>query len=111
MLWLLTGTVLAGDLAITNANLIPITSPPVENASIVIKDGKIWALGSDVEIPNGIKVYDAQGKYLMPGIIDVHSHMGVYSWPSTRAHGDGNEASEPVTAFVKAEDSESSLNS
>ena len=41
----------------------------------------------------------------MPGIIDVHSHMGVYSWPSARAHGDGNEASEPVTAFVKAEDS------
>ena len=41
----------------------------------------------------------------MPGIIDVHSHMGVYPWPSARAHGDGNEATAPVTARIRAEDS------
>jgi imidazolonepropionase-like amidohydrolase len=62
-------------------------------------------MGTDVEIPPGIKVIDAEGKYLMPGIIDVHSHMGVYSWPGSKAHGDGNEATEPITAFVRAEDS------
>ena len=105
MLWLFVGSVMAGDFAITNANLIPITSAPIENASIVVENGKISSLGKNIEIPEGMEVYDAQGKYLMPGIIDVHSHMGVYSWPSARAHGDGNEASEPVTAFVKAEDS------
>ena len=56
MLWLVTGAAFAGELAITNANIIPITSPPIANASIVIQDGKILSVGTDIEIPPGIEV-------------------------------------------------------
>ena len=105
MIWLLTNTLWAGDFALINAHLIPVTSPDIPNGTIVVQDGIIRDLGSNVKIPNGIEVIDAKGSYLLPGIIDVHSHMGVYSWPSTRAHSDGNEATEAVTAFVRAEDS------
>ena len=73
--------------------------------TVLISEGKIVAVGADVVVPDGAEVVDASGGYLMPGIIDVHSHMGVYPWPSARAHGDGNEAIDPVTARVRAEDS------
>ena len=95
----------AGDLAITNATVFPIDGPVIENGHVLVSDGKIKAIGPDISIPEGTETIDATGKFLMPGIIDVHSHMGVYPWPGANAHSDGNEASEPITAFVKAEDS------
>lgn len=95
----------AGDFAITNATVFPIDGPVIEKGHVLVSDGKIKAVGSDINIPDGTETIDGSGKFLMPGIIDVHSHMGVYPWPGANAHGDGNEASEPVTAFVRAEDS------
>jgi len=93
------------DLAIVGATVLPISSPPISDGTVLIADGKIVAVGSDLTVPEGTQVVEAQGSFLMPGIIDVHSHMGVYAWPSARAHGDGNEAIDPVTARVRAEDS------
>ncbi|MDP6935030.1 MAG: amidohydrolase, partial [Myxococcota bacterium] len=95
----------AADLAIVNANLIPVSADPLEDATVLVTDGRIEALGVDLVIPEGTPTVDAAGGYLLPGIVDVHSHMGVYPWPSARAHGDGNEAVEPVTARVWAGDS------
>ena len=95
----------AADVAIQGATVLPVSSEPIENGTVLIRDGTIAAVGQDVSIPEGTTIVDASGMYLMPGIIDVHSHMGVYPWPSARAHGDGNEATAPITARVRAEDS------
>ena len=95
----------AADMAIVGATIFPVSSPPIENGTVLIQDGKIAAVGTDLQIPDTAVQVNARGQFLMPGIIDVHSHMGVYPWPSASAHGDGNEAVDPITARVRAEDS------
>jgi imidazolonepropionase-like amidohydrolase len=90
--------------AIKGATVLTVTKGVIANGTVVIKDGKIAAVGRDVAIPEGATVIDAAGKFLMPGIIDTHSHMGVYSWPEVPANSDGNEATHPIMAHVRAED-------
>jgi imidazolonepropionase-like amidohydrolase len=96
---------LAADLAIINANILPISEEPIAGGVVLIEDGRIAAVGFGLEVPEGTEVYDAQGRWLTPGLIDVHSHMGVYPWPDAGAHGDGNEATAPATPRVWAGDS------
>lgn len=106
MMWLIwIQAALAADLAIVGATVLPVSGPAIEQGVVLIDQGKISAVGADVAVPEGTPTVDGSGQYLMPGIIDVHSHMGVYPWPGARAHGDGNEAVEPVTARVWAGDS------
>ena len=73
------------ELAIVGATVLPVAAPPIPGGTVLISEGKIVAVGADVAVPDGAEVVDASGGYLMPGIIDVHSHMGVYPWPSARA--------------------------
>ncbi|MGD8325549.1 MAG: amidohydrolase [Sphingomonadales bacterium] len=77
----------------------------IKNGSVLIQDGKIVAVGQDIAAPQGAKIIDASGKWVTPGIIDVHSHLGVYPSPGVSPHNDGNEATDPVTADVWAEHS------
>jgi imidazolonepropionase-like amidohydrolase len=96
----------AADLAIVHARLLPISGPAVDDATVLVTGGRIEAIGAGLVVPPGTPtVVDATGKWLMPGIIDVHSHMGVYPWPGADAHGDGNEATDPLTPQVWAGDS------
>ena len=74
-------------------------------ATVLVRDGKIAAVGPDVAVPAGVATIDAAGRFLLPGIVDTHSHMGVYPWPGTEANADGNEATSPITPEVRAEDS------
>lgn len=94
----------AADLAIVHATVLPVTAPTIEDGTVLVHDGRITAVGRDLAIPAGATVVDAAGAWLMPGIIDAHSHMGVYPWPDTNAHGDGNEAVEPFTPRAWAGD-------
>jgi len=71
---------------------------------LLVADGKIVEMGQSLS-QSGVNVIDASGKWLTPGIIDIHSHMGVYSAPSVSTSSDGNEATSPVTAEVWAEHS------
>ncbi|MFT5685006.1 MAG: imidazolonepropionase-like amidohydrolase [Myxococcota bacterium] len=102
---LLLTSALAAELAIINANILPISEDPIEGGVVLIEDGRITAVGFGIEVPEGAEVFDAQGRWLTPGLIDVHSHMGVYPWPGTEAHGDGNEMTAPSTPRVWAGDS------
>ena len=102
---LLVSGALAADLAIINANILPISEEPIEEGVVLIEDGRITAVGYGIEVPEGTEVHDAQGRWLTPGLIDVHSHMGVYAWPGSKAHGDGNEATDPSTPRVWVGDS------
>ena len=77
------------ELLIKGGTILTVTHGRIENGSIYIKDGKIVAVGKDVTAPATATVIDASGKYVMPGIIDAHSHMAL--------DGDVNEATSPVT--------------
>ncbi|MBL8980045.1 MAG: amidohydrolase family protein [Gemmatimonadetes bacterium] len=90
---------------IRNATIMTAAGPELSGASLLIQDGKIVAVGRDLAAPAGARVVDGTGKFVTPGLIDTHSHLGVYSAPGTFAEGDGNEATNPVTAQVWAEHS------
>ena len=89
---------------ITNVTILTGTGEKLLNSTVLVENGKISQLGSDVPVKS-IKVIDGQGKWLTPGIIDVHSHLGVYPSPSVESHMDGNEMTQPNTSEVWAEHS------
>src|SRR5438067_10895092 len=90
---------------IRNATIMTAAGQEVPNGSIVLKDGRIVAVGAKVDAPADAVVVHGTGKYVTPGLIDDHSHLGVYAAPGTFAESDGNEATNPVTAEVWAEHS------
>ncbi len=94
-------------LVVRGARIHTVTGPIIENGTLVVTEGKITDVGpSDkVAIPAGAKVIDAAGKVLIPGLVDSHSHLGVYSRPGVTANSDGNETTDPVTSVVRALDS------
>ena len=77
----------------------------IENGDVLIENGRISAVGTGLEAPDGATVIDATGRYVTPGVVDIHSHLGAYPSPSVSAHSDGNEATQPVTAEVWVEHS------
>jgi imidazolonepropionase-like amidohydrolase len=95
----------SAPLVIRNVNIMTAAGPTITNGMISVADGKIVAVGQTVSIPQGATVIDGAGKYVTPGIIDTHSHVGVYAAPGGQALSDGNEATNPVTAHVWAEHS------
>jgi imidazolonepropionase-like amidohydrolase len=93
---MLTGqTVLAQDVLIRNSTVLTITKGTLTNTDVLIQDGIIAEIGSNIRAPRGIEEVDGTGKFLMPGIIDAHSHIALSSI---------NEGSSPVTAEVTMED-------
>ncbi|NCP14345.1 MAG: amidohydrolase [Sphingomonadales bacterium] len=78
----------------------------IEGGVVFMSGGKITSVGGpDTPIPADIVVFDGTGKFVTPGIIDIHSHLGDYPSPGVEAHSDGNEATSPTTPEVWAEHS------
>ena len=90
---------------IRNVTIMTAAGPTIRNGAILMQGGKIVAVGATVNAPPDAVVIDGAGKYVTPGIIDVHSHLGVYPAPGVPSLSDGNEATNPVTAHVWAEHS------
>src|SRR3954466_15042836 len=90
---------------ITNATVLTAAGERIERGSVLMRDGKIAAVGASVQAPADATVVDGTGKWVTPGIIDAHSHLGVYPSPGVDANADGNEATDPDTAQVWAEHS------
>lgn len=89
-------------IALTNCKAVTITNGILENAVILVEDGKIKNVGVDVEIPADAEVMDLCGKWVTPGLIDAHCHFSAMSEPRTRGMGDdGNETTNPVTAHIR----------
>nr|BCX00912.1 MAG: amidohydrolase [Bacteroidota bacterium] len=80
---------------IKGGTVLTVTRGTLENTDILIRDGKIAQIGRDLAAPPGAQVIDARGKYIMPGIIDAHSHMAI---------DNVNESTNPVTAEVRIRD-------
>jgi imidazolonepropionase-like amidohydrolase len=81
----------AGDLLIRGATVLTVTNGTLEGYDVLVRNGRIARIGQSLSAPAGVRVLDATGLYLMPGIIDAHSHIGLSSV---------NEATSPVTAEV-----------
>ena len=90
---------------ITGATILTGTGERIDNGSILLEDGKIAAVGADIVAPEGAIQIDGTGKWVTPGIIDIHSHRGNYPAPSTDSTSDGNEVVGPNTAYVWTEHS------
>jgi imidazolonepropionase-like amidohydrolase len=90
---------------IRNVNILTAAGPLIRNGAILMQNGKIAAVGATVNAPADALVIDGAGKYVTPGIIDDHSHLGVYAAPGGNALSDGNEATNPTTPQVWAEHS------
>jgi imidazolonepropionase-like amidohydrolase len=86
----------AEDIVIRNATILTITNGTIPNGSVLIRNGKIAAVGTNVTAPANARVIDGTGKYVMPGIIDTHSHTAV--------EGSVNEVSLPNTGMVRIAD-------
>lgn len=89
------------NVLIENATLYTAAGEVIEGGSIWLRDGVIVAIGKDLEAIDAA-VVDADGRFVTPGLIDTHSHLGVYPSPSVEAHWDGNEATRPATAHLDA---------
>ncbi|WP_213608010.1 amidohydrolase [Pseudoalteromonas sp.] len=94
----------ASSTLITNATVLTGTGERLDEADVFLVDGKVQQVGKDLTAKADITI-DAQGKWVTPGIIDVHSHLGAYPNPSVDSHQDGNEMTSPNTAEVWVEHS------
>ena len=90
---------------IQGATVLTGTGERLDNTDILLKDGVIAAIGAHLAAPDGAVIVDARGRTVTPGIIDIHSHLGVYPSPAISSMQDRNEATAPVTANVWAEHS------
>ncbi|MCJ2187107.1 amidohydrolase [Novosphingobium sp. 2638] len=92
--------------ALTGATVYDGRGGRIDNGTVLFADGKLVAIGgADLAIPDGYERIDARGKFVTPGVIDAHSHLGVYPSPGVSALSDGNEATAPTTPDVWAEHS------
>ena len=89
---------------IKNANIYDGIGNVYFNYDVLFDNGNIINIGKDIAVENAI-TFQSDNKWLTPGIIDIHSHMGVYPAPGVRTSSDGNEATDPITAEVWAEHS------
>jgi len=90
---------------VTNVTILDGEGGRIDGGSVLFAEGKIVGIGKDIAAPAGATVIDGRGKYVTPGVIDVHSHLGDYPSPAVQALSDGNEATAPTTPEVWAEHS------
>jgi len=93
-------------IALVGGTVMTANGEIIEDGVVVMEDGRLLAVGSReaTTIPADAREIDVTGRFVTPGIIDTHSHMGVYASPHVRATSDGNEMSDPTTPEVRAAD-------
>ncbi|GAB3187732.1 amidohydrolase [Nesterenkonia suensis] len=89
--------------AFVHAHIVPIAGAPFDG-TLVVTEGRIAALGPQVEIPADHEVIDAAGRWVLPGLVDAHVHLGVHEEGEGWAGADVNETTDPVTAAARALD-------
>lgn len=90
---------------IRNGKIYTMAGEPIDNGSILVDNGRIVAVGTQVEAPQDAEVIDAAGKMVFPGFIDAHCHLGMWEDAIGFEGADGNESVDPVTPQLRAIDS------
>jgi imidazolonepropionase-like amidohydrolase len=91
-------------IAIVNGTILPITKKKIRQGVLLIKNGKIKSLGRGVKIPKGAQIIPAKGKFVLPGLIDAHTHLGVHEVGIREEGWDYNEITEAVNPQLRAID-------
>lgn len=92
-------------LGIINGRVLTVTQGVIDPGVVLIEGEKIVDVGFGLPVPPGAEVFDARGCWVMPGLIDAHSHLGLFGEPWVWAHEDGNEMTDPVTPHMRGIDS------
>ncbi|GLZ34378.1 amidohydrolase [Lentzea sp. NBRC 105346] len=94
------------DIAITGGYVVPVDGDPIDGGTVLIQDGKIVAVGpsSSVDVPEGVRVVDADGSWVLPGFVEAHGHLGVHEEAEGWAGQDTNEMTDPLGARMRALD-------
>lgn len=93
-----------GSVAVVNAYVVPVVSAPVERGTVLVEDGVITAVGPDVVVPAGVRTLDADGRWVLPGFVEAHGHVGVDEEAEGWAGNDTNEMTDPNGAALRALD-------
>ena len=83
-------------IAITGGRLLTVTRGVIDSGTVVVENGKIAAVGADVQAPAGARVIDARGKVVMPGMIDAGDQLGLVEIPAEQITVDATEYTDPV---------------
>lgn len=96
----------AQPIAFVGGEVRTVSHGTVTSGTVLVEDGRIVAVGAagEVDVPADARVRDVRGKVLIPGLVDTHSHIGVYPRPAVPAHRDGNDMSKPVQPQLRALD-------
>ena len=92
------------NLAITSGYVVPVEGDPIEGGTVLIQDGRITAIGRDVDVPAGVPTVDAGGGWVLPGFVEAHGHLGVHEEAEGWAGQDTNEMTDPNGARLRALD-------
>jgi imidazolonepropionase-like amidohydrolase len=95
---------LRGSIAITGGRIVPMDGEPIESGTVLVVDGVITAVGADVAVPDGIETVDATGRWVLPGFVDAHAHVGIDEEGVGWAGDDTNEMTDPNGARMRALD-------
>ena len=90
--------------AITGGYVVPVASEPIEGGTVLIEDGVISAVGADITVPAGATRIDATGRWVLPGFVESHGHVGIHEEGEGVEGNDTNEMTMPNTAAVRAID-------
>lgn len=91
-------------LLIKNGTILTMAGEPIKNGQVLVNEGKIISVGSDISVAEDCEIFDADGGYVMPGIIDAHCHIGMWEDGLGFEGDDGNEITDPATPQLRAID-------
>ena len=96
----------SSSFAVVGARVVPIDGDPVDDGVVLVREGRIAAVGvrAEVEVPDDVEVVDGAGRWVLPGLVDAHVHLGVWEEGEGWAGLDGNETTDPVMAAARAVD-------
>jgi len=94
----------SSTLAIIGGYVVPVSSTPIENATIIVANGVITAIGTDIEVPTDATIIDAAGRWVLPGFIEAHGHVGIMEESNGTMGNDTNEMTNPNMAAARALD-------
>jgi imidazolonepropionase-like amidohydrolase len=92
------------SIAIVGGHVLPVSGDPIPGATVLVLDGRVAAVGSDVTVPAGVPIIDAAGSWVLPGLVDAHTHVGITEESIDGPGADSNESSRPNAAGVRAID-------